>query len=304
MMRTDVHQHIWTQPLIEALAERAEMPFVRRTGELTLLHSAGEQPYLIDLAAEAPDRRSALLAEDGLDLALVAISSPIGVEALPRQEALPLIEAHLTGVSGLDGFAAWGPLTLLPRPDDVDDLLACGCVGVSLPAPALAGYGALAALGPALDRVAEAGIPLFVHPGVPAWGGCGDRLGEPLWWSALTDYVAQMHAAWMTFATRGRREHPDLRIVFAMLAGGAPLHVERLTARGGGPVDLHDPLSFYETSSYGPAAIEAVAMRVGQRQIVFGSDRPVIEPVSSGRDRLLQEQAAALVSRVETGAWS
>ena len=42
-------------------------------------------------------------------------------------------------------------------------------------------------------------------------------------WSALTGYVAEMQAAWLTFATAGRRDHPDLRILFAILAGGAPL---------------------------------------------------------------------------------
>ncbi len=304
-MRIDVHQHIWTEPLIEALAERQALPFVRRSGELTLLHSAGEQPCLIDLAAEAPPRRAALVAEDGLELALVGISSPIGIEALPRPEALELIDAHLTGIEGIEGpFEAWGPLTLTPQPDDVDHLLARGCIGLSLPAPALAGYGALEALGPVLRRIAETETALFVHPGVPAAHGCGERLGEPLWFSALTDYVAQMHAAWITFATRGRREHPDLTVLFAMLAGGGPLHVERLAARGGPPVDLHDHRTFYETSSYGPNAIEAVAMRVGSEQLVYGSDRPVIEPVATGRDRLLQEQATALVEWVRTGVLS
>src|ERR1700745_3377685 len=52
-------------------------------------------------------------------------------------------------------------------------------------------------------------------------------------------------------------------MLFAMLAGGAPLLSERLTARGGPPIELRDPLSFYETSSYGPAAIEATAAHVG-----------------------------------------
>ncbi len=28
-MKIDVHQHIWTEPLVEALAERGELPFVR-----------------------------------------------------------------------------------------------------------------------------------------------------------------------------------------------------------------------------------------------------------------------------------
>ena len=42
-----------------------------------------------------------------------------------------------------------------------------------------------------------------------------------------------MQAAWLTFATHGRRELPRLRVVYAMLAGGGPLLSERLATRGG-----------------------------------------------------------------------
>ena len=95
-----------------------------------------------------------------------------------------------------------------------------------------------------------------------------------------------MQAAWLTFVTRGRREHPDLTVLFPMLAGLAPLHSERLGRARGPAIDLRDPRIFYDTSSYGPVAIEAAARQVGAGQLVFGSDRPVIEPVNTGRDRL------------------
>jgi predicted TIM-barrel fold metal-dependent hydrolase len=300
-MRIDVHQHIWTESLIDALARRECLPFVRRSDGLTVLHSADEHPYLIEVEAEAPERRAALVRSDGLDLALIAISSPIGIEALPRDEALELIEAHLAGVSALgEEFARWGPLTLeRPEPDDVDRLLTRGCMGVSLPAGALGSYDALDAHGPILERIARSGAPLLIHPGrslgQPA---CRLSLSEPLWWRALTDYVAQMQAAWLTFAGLGRREHPALRIVFPMLAGGAPLLSERLAARGGPAIELRDPLTFYDCSSYGPAAVGAMAERVGAGQLVYGSDRPVVEPVDSGRDRALQDNGARLFAPV------
>lgn len=298
-MRIDVHQHIWTEPLLRALTDREALPFVRRDDGRTVLHSTDEHSYPIDCSSETRQARAALLRSDGLQLALVAISSPVGIEALPREQALELIDAHLTGVSELGSqFAAWGPLTLdEPEPADVDELLARGCVGVSLPAPALAGFDALDAVGPLLERIEQRDVPLLIHPG-RALGRPprGVMPNEPLWWSALTEYVSQMQAAWLTFATAGRPEHPELRIVFAMLAGGAPLQLERLSARGGPAVEHRDPVSFYDTSSYGPLAIEAIARRVGPGQLLFGSDRPVIEPVDTGRNRLLQEQAAQLVT--------
>jgi hypothetical protein len=176
-------------------------------------------------------------------------------------------------------------------------------MGVSLPAGALGGYDALDAHGATLERIARSGAPLLIHPGrsvgQPA---CQLSLREPLWWRALTDYVAQMQAAWLSFVTLGRREHPELRVLFPMLAGGAPLLSERLSARGGPTIELRDPLTFYDCSSYGPSAVGAMAHRVGAAQLVYGSDRPVVEPADTGRDRALQENGARLLVPVEVGA--
>lgn len=292
-LRVDIHQHVWTTPLLDALAARARLPFVRRTDGLAVLHCAGEQAWAINLESDTPQRRAELARADGLDRVIVALSSPIGIEALPREEATELIDAHLAGIETLGRqFAAWGPVALdRADPDDVDALLARGCVGITLPAGALAGPDALAEAEPLLARAEALEATVFVHPG-PARSS---SLTEPLWWAALTDYVAQMQAAWLTFATAGRRRHPSLRILFAILAGGAPLQVERLAARGGPPLDLRDPLAFYETSSYGPAAIEAVANHVGIDQLVYGSDRPVIEPSRTEHDTILQTNAARLI---------
>ncbi len=298
-MRIDVHQHIWTEPLLDALAARSSLPFVRRTNGLTVLHSAGEQPYLIDLEFELGDRRAKLVRSDELGLALIAISSPIGIEALARESACELIAAHLSGVESLGAeFAPWGPVALDELlPGDVDVLVARGCVGVSVPAAALAGRDALEAAGPLLERVATRGVPLFVHPGpAPRQPAADASLNEPPWWRALTDYVAQMQAAWLTFAAVGRPAFPELVVLFAMLAGGAPLLGERLAARGGPLVDLRDPLTFYDTSSYGPAAVAAIARLVGIDQLVYGSDRPLVEPVWTGREAQLQTNGARLLA--------
>ena len=301
VMTVDLHQHVWTAPLLEALARRDRLPFVRRTDGLTVLHGGGELPYVIDTAAESADRRAQLLDADGVDRAVVAMSSPIGIEALPHDVAGELISAHLDGVLALDArFDAWGPVPVdHPDPADVDDVLRRGCVGVSVPASALAGREALDALGPMLERVQSHDVPLFVHPGGVAGGPPHEApLTEPLWWRALTDYVSQMQAAWLTFAAHGRRELPGLTVVFAMLAGGAPLQSERLATRGGPALDLADPLTFYDTSSYGPGLVDAMAGWVGPAQLVYGSDRPVVEPVRTGRDRTLMDNAARLMGAV------
>ncbi len=280
-MRTDVHQHLWSEPFVEALAARAELPYVRRENGLAVLYMHDERPYVIDLAGEAPGARAELVRRDGLDRAIVCISSPLGIEWLPATQARPVIDAYHDGALALgEPFAVWGALPLaVPDPADVDRALDRGCLGVSLPAGALADISSLGRVQPLLERLQERGSPLLVHPGPgQARGGRVPALGDPLWWPALTGYVSGMQAAWLTLASAGRPRLPHLRVVFAMLAGLAPLHHERICARGG-PVDCAaDPLTFYETSSYGPAAVRALASVVGEQQILYGSDRPVVEP--------------------------
>jgi hypothetical protein len=179
-----------------------------------------------------------------------------------------------------------------PRADAVEDLLAAGAAGLSLPAGALATPRGLDRLGPLLERLERHGAPLFVHPGPAPWRPMGwTGSAAPAWWPALTAYVTQMHEAWHAWAAWGRDRHPLLTVVWAMLAGGAPLHAERLAARGG--PDVADPFSFYDVSSYGLRAVDAMAAAVGAQALVYGSDRPVVSPpaLPAGLARALQANA-------------
>jgi hypothetical protein len=313
MIKIDVHQHLWTEQLVEALADRRDLPFVRREHGLTVLYLAGERPYVIDLPSEAPAHRAALVAQDGVDRALLCLSSPLGIEVLPREQSLPLIDAYHDGALSLQGpWGVWGAVALdRPDPADVDRALKRGCIGISLPAGALSSVDALARMRGLLGRLELLGAPLFVHPG-PGPGEhrtCTVRadalessLGDPLWWTALTRYVAGMHAAWLAFHAVGRAQHPRLRVVFSMLAGLAPLHAERLASRGGPARLLPDPLVFYDTSSYGPSALRSVEVLVGREQLLYGSDRPVVEPGALGMPAELDWELLADGTRRALGA--
>jgi 6-methylsalicylate decarboxylase len=305
MSKIDVHQHLWTEPLVQALADRRELPFVRRERGLTVLFLGSERPYVIDLDGEAAARRAELVELDGLDGALVCLSSPLGIETLPREQALALIEAYHEGALSLEGpFGVWGAIALdRPDPGDVDGALDRGCVGISLPAGTLASVDALARLYPLLERLEQRGAPLLVHPG-PGPGGRWAQapLGDPLWWPALTGYVADVHAAWLAFLSTGRLQHPELRVVFSMLAGLAPLHVERLASRGACTRGLRDPLVFYDTSSYGPFAARTLADLVGPEQLLYGSDRPVVEPDELARSEGLDWDRVGEATRRALGA--
>jgi len=284
---TDVHQHLWSEPLVAALQARRELPFVRREHGLTVLFLAGERPYVIELDAERASQRAAQVRDDGLERALVCLSSPLGIEALPREQAAPLLDAYHDGALRLgEPFGVWGAIALEhPDADDVDALLERGCVGVSLPAGAISSVDGLSRMHHVLERLERLDAPLFVHPGpgprsgVPRPALRGEpSLADPLWWAALTRYVFDVQAAWLAFLGAGRAEHPRLRVVFAMLAGLAPLQAERLCSRGGPAALDHDPLTFYETSSYGPTAAAQLAGVVGASQLLYGSDRPVADP--------------------------
>lgn len=273
-MRVDVHQHLWGAAFIDALRRRTAPP--RLDG--WTLHLAGEAPYGVDPADHDLDRRADLAAGDGLDLVLTSLSSPMGVEWLPPGEAAPLLAAYHEDAAALPApFRAWAAAGLAAidaaaLAHDLDRDL----VGLQVPATALldpAGYDRCA---PLLTLLEDRDLPLFVHPGAApasASGPVPEAGRTPGWWPALVPYVAQMHAAWFAFRAFGRARHPRLRVCFALLAGLAPLHGERLAARGGGRGEI-DTGAFVETSSYGPRAVDATIRALGVDTIMLGSDRP------------------------------
>jgi predicted TIM-barrel fold metal-dependent hydrolase len=268
---TDIHQHLWPEPLLRELSRRTEPPHLQRHAGGWALRLHGEPEAAVDLADHDPDRRAALVDADGLERALIAPSVPLGIEALPPGEAEPLLEAYHDGVAALpEAFGAWAAVGLAePDPATLQRRLDQGFVGACVAAGALGGARGFERLGPILETLERRGAPLFVHPGTAT---AGDDM--PTWWPALTDYVAEMQAAWHAFAVWGRPAHPSLRVCFAMLAGLAPLHRERLVGRGG--VAVSDPDVYLDVSSYGPRAVDALLREVGVDRLVHGSDRPVV----------------------------
>ncbi|WP_328500000.1 amidohydrolase [Streptomyces sp. NBC_00457] len=270
-MLIDVHQHIWPAAFIEVLRARTTPPCL----DGWTLHLAGEPPYVVDPADHEVTARARLAAADGLGLALVSLSSPLGIEYLPPAEATELLTAFHDGALALpDPFGVWAsPCLSEPDPEAVEHELRRGCVGLQLPATALLDAAGWQECAPLLDVLTRLGKPLFIHPGAaPA------TQDTPPWWPALVPYLHQMHASWFAFRAFGRARHPRLRVCFAALAGLAPLHGERLAARGGGRGAIDFDV-FYETSSYGTRAVDALVRAVGIDVIVSGSDRPYASPV-------------------------
>jgi hypothetical protein len=270
----DVHQHIWPEPLIAALRARTQPPRLRGW----TLELSGQPDYTVDAKQHDASARAAEALDDGLGLALVSLSSPLGIESLPAAEADELLAAYHEGALTLPHpFRAWASACVTEiNPAAVEDVLGSGFVGLQLPATALLDAHSYARVAPLLEVLEAGGRPLFIHPGPapdPEWRG------HPPWWAAIVTYVQQMHAAWFAFRQHGRPRHPRLRVCFAMLAGLAPLHGERFAARAGARTSVDEDL-FLEVSSYGTRAIDATIRALGVDVLVNGSDRPYAGPVT------------------------
>ncbi|MHC6213678.1 amidohydrolase family protein [Rhodococcus ruber] len=271
--RVDVHQHVWPASFVDALRARSAPP--RLDG--WVLHLPGEPPYRVDPADHSVAARTALAVRDGIDLALVSLSSPLGIEELPAEESRPLLDAYHEGALSLpDRFGVWAAAGLAePDPETLREVLAAGCVGLQLPATALADSAGFDRCAPLLAELERAHKPLFVHPGPAA------APGAPPWWPAMVSYVTQMHAAWFAWHEFGSRRFPALRVLFAMLAGLAPLHADRMAMRGG-PGGIPGAGVYVETSSYGREVVAAVTARLGEDRVLLGSERPYARPLVLG----------------------
>ena len=292
----DLHQHLWPEGVLRVLERRARAPRARWQGELWRIDLPGEPSFFVDPREHDVEAREAAL---DVDRALVALSSPAGVEDLPARDALAVIAAWHEAAGGLPARLGWwtatpAELTAEDEADIAAQALSDGAAGLCLPATRLATPAEADEVLPLLAAVSDAGAPVFVHPGPVAGAGM-----QPAWWSPATDYVAQQHAAWHAFHDVVRPQLPRLRAIFALLAGLAPLHTERTLQRGGSLSEtaLADQLCFYDTSSYGPRAVRAMATAVGIGQLVHGTDYPVAASASDPVAEAFSDGWADIVRR-------
>jgi 6-methylsalicylate decarboxylase len=257
----DIHQHLWPEAFVSALSRRDEPPFLR--GDV--LHLADVPPSTIDLNEHRLETRLRRLDEAETDVAVVSLQPTLGIQGLHDEEAAVLLTAYHEGVLELLS-AADGRLRALAagecRP---------GFSGASVSAAVLTDALLEERSLPLLGELERAGAFLFVHPG-PA----RQPPSAPPWWSEVVSYTAEMQAAYVAWMTRGTDRHPRLPVVFAILAGGAPVQLERLASRG---VDVRPgevTNVFLDTASYGVRALDLTLARLGVGQLVFGTDAPVL----------------------------
>lgn len=265
MAFVDVHQHLLPPSFQAALRRRSAPPRI----EGSTLH-VGEGAFPFDPAEHDVEARLAALDRAGVDVAVVSLQPTCGHEGLAPGERSELVSAWEEGIAEIvsatggriAALAAGGPV----RP---------GFVGTCVGSDAL---DALEALAPVLASLRARGGFLFVHP-----SGGPVPPGSPPWWGALTLYTAQMQAAYLRWLSDGQERWPDVPVVFAILAGGAPFQLERLASRGPQVRSaLHRNVHF-DSASYGRRALELCIETFGVEQIVYGSDVPIVDPAPTLR---------------------
>lgn len=285
----DIHQHLLPSELREGLAR------------------AGRLPEL-DAHAHDPAARAAGAATEGLGLVGLALPGALGLDALPEHEARPLLELwHASALALGAPFAVWAGVPLAAcDPADVDAALDRGCLGLQLPASALADGAGADRVGRLLEACARRGAPVLVHPGPAPWERTRRTAHGPAWWGAVVPPVQALQAAWWCVRACVRPALPDLRICFTGLAGLAPLHDERYAAATGGrtPVDRN---AFLETSYYGTRGVDAVIRVLGIDVLVHGTGSPARPPaplaLGGAVDHALRSSnPARLLDRVEVAA--
>ena len=275
----DFHQHLWPLELVEELEARISAPFLR--GEML---TTAEGAFRVSLEANELGRRLDDLDRAGIDVAVISLQPTLGIDGLHPAERASLVDAYHHGIASL--VAESGVRLRALSAGQAAEGFDGACVGASrLLDPR--------GLAEVLDSLEECGGTLFVHP---------DRIqpppaGAPHWWQAVTEYTAEMQAAFFAWVEHGATRWPEVRVVFSLLAGGAPFQLDRLQSRG---VDVHRFTSapvFLETSSYGRLSIELALAAFGIERVVFGSDFPVIDPdVTLNAIRSLGETGFATVS--------
>src|SRR6266487_771994 len=103
----DVHQHLWPADFVDRLRARSEPPYL----DGWTLHTATEAPFDVDPAAHAIDKRVALEYDAGTTLAVVSLSSPLGVEQLG--DAALLDAWHAGAAEFPEPYNAWAAVDLL-----------------------------------------------------------------------------------------------------------------------------------------------------------------------------------------------
>jgi hypothetical protein len=260
MPTTDCHQHLWPEAFVSALARRTRPP---RLVGAEIEFAPGIRSDL-DMYCYPLEKLVETLDRDRIDRAIVTPSPTLRIEELPEGERSELVGAYHAGMAELVS-AGGGRIVATSWAEPVDGFVAATVTGQAL-------VDRPKWLEPLLAELERGDRFLFVHP-----SASNPPAGAPRWWRGLFDFTAEMQTAYGAWLVWHGPAHPRLRVLFTILAGGAPFQVERLGSRGLPEDAQFLPNMFFDTASYRERSIGLARDTVGPGQIVYGSDLPVID---------------------------
>jgi predicted TIM-barrel fold metal-dependent hydrolase len=285
----DHQAHWFPRPYLESLVGRSTHPLVERTagGEYRLLLDDGaDQPAMPALARDIEEHLAEASAA-GIDVLVIGPATLGEVLHLPAGEAAELLDRlhehyaaaqrdHPERVVALAGLPMQDPqaaIAVLDRAIGEHDLR-----GVALLTSEAGRPIASEAMWPVYARIAELGVPVFLHPGFRSGAGRlrTFRLEVGLGW------MLQTAAAALELVDSGLLDAvPGLVVVHPHLGGVLPYVAGRISPLAGSaaehPLEQYLATRFYvDTAAATPPALALACRMYGDEHVVFASDHPFI----------------------------
>jgi aminocarboxymuconate-semialdehyde decarboxylase len=283
------HQvHWYPRSCVQALEDRATYPKTERTedgGHILLLDDGLAQPAMDKLTADV-DQHLAAADAAGIDALVIGPATLAEVSHLPAAEAVDLLDgihqeyaaaqrAHPDRVACLAALPMQAPSAALAMLDRAVGEL--GLRGVSLltsnDGRPLVGEGTVEVFA----RIAELGVPLFLHPGLRSATRAHTRTARE---EVGLSWMYQTARAALELVDSGVLDAvPDLVVVHPHLGGALPYVAGRVSQVGGSkakhPLEHYLATRFYvDTAASTPAALQLAIQTYGIDRVVFATDHP------------------------------
>jgi predicted TIM-barrel fold metal-dependent hydrolase len=330
-MTIDMHAHWNPKEFNDALRARSEKPMITRGDDgRDYLESGFNRAPLID-GAESIDQRLADMDRNGVQRAVLSLTTVYGVEKLPVADSLPLCRAFNDAVAAacrahpdrFSGLAALPVAEIDVALAEFERVMALpGMVGALLPSDGFLSLRRAEKFRPILAAADRHGAMLLVHygkiandpdaPHVDSSDNGGYRVGT-------LDMQSRLSSNMITFClTDLLAAYPNATVLSHNLGGNIPSEVERLDHRclidnPGQELPskrIRAARVMVDCNSLGARSIEHAVEVYGAERIVYGSDgtdfgmgwsnKAIAESRISDADKraILEGNAAAALSRV------
>jgi len=308
----DCQWHWYPRVVLEALTTRTSHPRTHRAGDGYVLEATPSESWEYPEHYVDLDRQLAIMDESGIDTVIASPVVAADVSALEigaARELCELFNEELAGAQRQHRGRLYGLATLPVQDtaaaiDCLDDAIdRLGLVGALLHSNVDGGSIAAPEMWPLYARLAERGVPLFLHP---------TRTFAP---ERFHDFALEPPLGYMFDTTVAATSlivsgvldaYPDLQVVHPHLGAALPVLVDRLDVyRRLGRWDAPRPLSEYlprfhtDTVSESPRALRMALEVYGPERVLFASDFPYFPPadgVRFAREHVAPEQADAIFS--------